>query len=134
METPSAVVTLLVGVVLVLSGSAKLLNRDSFGRAAHTWGLPRALTHSVVRILPWLEIVLGSMGVAVLATPRFRLAVGFAFLGLLLAFTVVQAYLWIRRKPADCGCFARAGSMVGPSSVMRVMALTLAVTATLVWR
>lgn len=104
---------LVLGVVLVASGLLKA--RDpGWPAAARAFGAPRP----VVRVLPWVEVVLG-----VALAAQFRWAAA-AALVLLAAFSVPVARHAARRTGVPCACFgARSRRPVTWATVVRNLVL-----------
>jgi len=69
--------------------------------------LPKAGVTLVAGILPWLEIVLGLLLLAGLATR----VVAVASAGLLVVFIAGVVQAWARGLSIDCGCFGGGGAV-----------------------
>lgn len=96
----------LLGIVLVVAGSLKVLDRQGMVLAIDAYDvLPTMLVEPLAILLPWAEVVLGLM---LLAGIRIRVAaVGAAVL--LVAFLVAMAQAAARGLAIDCGCFGGGG-------------------------
>ncbi len=93
------------GALFIFSGVSKLLARHTFLAALHT--LPFVPTWSVaplVRVLPWVEVALGSAVVMGLLAPY---AAG-AVLALLVVFSLVAVVAVARGLDVPCSCFGEA--------------------------
>ncbi len=90
------------GGIFIYAGYSKLENSLQFASAVEAYQLlPPHLITWVVKILPWLEIVLGA---ALFVGITIRYTAGFA--GVLLAFfTVITSVAFLRGIESDCGCF-----------------------------
>jgi uncharacterized membrane protein YphA (DoxX/SURF4 family) len=97
----------LAGVFLI-SGVLKALDPDTTYVAVHAYDvLPRAGVALVAGVLPWLEIALGLVLLAGVAT-RAAAAVGAA---LMLVFIAGVTQAWVRGLSIDCGCFGGGGAV-----------------------
>ncbi|GHO65128.1 hypothetical protein KSC_040200 [Ktedonobacter sp. SOSP1-52] len=120
---------LLLSLVFLIAGLAKLADLPGSQKALHNFGVPEALAGLMGIVLPIVEI-----GVAVALIPRtwsWYGAIG-AF-ALLLIFCVGIGYnLALGRRP-DCHCFGQLHSApVGPSTLVRNILLALGA-AFVVW-
>lgn len=119
---------IIIGVLLV-SGCAKLADRDGSAEAMTGFGVPPRLIPLAAFLLPFIEIAL-AIGLIFAAT------VGWAAIAttlLFLAFTVGVGRIVLAGENLDCHCFGQLSS--GPVSrltLVRNIALTLAV-ALLTW-
>jgi uncharacterized membrane protein YphA (DoxX/SURF4 family) len=104
-----------VGLILLISGSAKLRN-PNWPATARTFGTPTPL----IPIIPWTELVLGALLMAQIGGAW----VAVAALALLAAFTVAVAVHLARHDDVPCGCFgASSTEPVSPLTVLRNLAL-----------
>ena len=104
-----------VGLVLLVAGAAKL-RQPAWPATAAAFGAPRPL----IPVLPWVELVLGSLLVAGVALPY----TAWAALALLAAFTGAVATRLRRGDAVPCGCFGEtAPTPVGRDTVVRNLAL-----------
>lgn len=123
MDTVSDLGTLMVGAVLVLSGTAKLFHMDSFKRAVATWGLRAPVLRLTATWLPLIEVLLGTAAVLATTFSFERQLARVMMLLLMLVFVFVQVQLWRRERDAACGCFGRSTQTVGPRSITRAATL-----------
>ena len=118
--SPSGICRIVVGLLLLLSGSAKL-RQPAWPVTAREFGTPRWL----IPVLPWVELVLGACLVAHLGGRWTAVAA----LLLLVTFTVAIAVHLARGRRVPCGCFGEASdrpvSMVTVSRNLALCALTL---------
>src|SRR2546430_9340692 len=91
-----ALCRIVVGIVLLLSGAAKL-RQPAWPAAAREFGTPRPL----IPLLPWIELGLG----AALAAQIGGRWTALAALALLAAFTIAIAAQLVRGRRVPCGCF-----------------------------
>ena len=97
-----------LAAVFLISGVLKAVDPDTTYVAVRAYDvLPKAGVAVVATVLPWLEIALGLLLLAGLAT-RVVAAVGAALLLLFIA-GVTQA--WARGLSIDCGCFGGGGAV-----------------------
>jgi uncharacterized membrane protein YphA (DoxX/SURF4 family) len=97
-----------LAAVFLVSGVLKAVDPDATYVAVRAYDvLPRAGVALVAGVLPWLEIVLGLLLLAGIAT-RAVAAVG---AGLLLVFVVGVTQAWARGLSIDCGCFGGGGAV-----------------------
>jgi uncharacterized membrane protein YphA (DoxX/SURF4 family) len=103
-------IRLLVGGVFLIAGIAKLkINRSTFGKAIQSYDLlPDPLAHTLAIVLPFVEVIVGSMMVLGFFTePSIMTA-----LLLLFVFTSATIITLLRRKKVEgCGCFGSASKM-----------------------
>lgn len=115
----STIPAILLAMVLVISGLAKLRDRAAVQESFVTLRLPAALTRSVApALLPWGELALA---VALLVLPGWAdLLTGVAAVGLFAAYLIVIARAVGFDPPVECGCLGRLGlGVVGPVTVVR---------------
>jgi hypothetical protein len=106
----------LVGIVLLLAGASKLINRTDAVRAVEAYGiLPRALAQFVGRALPPFELLIAA---CLLSGFLVGLAMPAALL-LLLLFSVAQTIVLARGQEVPCGCFG--SSSLDPVRWMNVI-------------
>jgi hypothetical protein len=96
------------GVVMLISGVAKVGEPSATREAFMSMGVPRALrSEALVTSLPYVEIALG---VLLLATWSWPLAVvGAATTALFAAYWVLVLRVLRRGEEVDCGCFGALG-------------------------
>lgn len=102
-----------VGAVFLVAGGLKVGDLAGSARAVNAYQLlPYEAARVIGAVLPFVEIVVGVLLVAGLAT---RLAAAVSVL-LLAAFTAGIASAWARGLSIDCGCFGGGGALaVGQS-------------------
>lgn len=111
---------LLLAVVFLLAGAAKLIDPLGSRRALREFGLPSILARPLVILLPCLELA------AALALIPARLAWYGAqgALALLIIFLIAVAVAMVRGRKPDCHCFGQLHSApVGRSVLIRNMVL-----------
>ena len=97
-----------LAAVFLISGVLKAVDPDATYVAVRAYGvLPRAGVALVAGVLPWLEIALGLLLLAGVAT-RAVAAVG---AGLMLVFIAGVTQAWARGLSIDCGCFGGGGAV-----------------------
>jgi uncharacterized membrane protein YphA (DoxX/SURF4 family) len=100
-----------LAAVWLISGVLKAVDPDTTYVAVRAYdALPRAVVGPVAAVLPWLEITLGLLLLAGVATR----AVAAASAALLLVFIAGVTQAWARGLSIDCGCFGGGGA-VAPS-------------------
>ena len=110
-----AVCRIVVGALLLLSGAAKLRNRD-WPATAKQFGTPKPL----IPLIPWAELGLGALLAAQIGGPW----IAGAALALLGAFTIAVAVHLARHDNVPCGCFgATSTEPVSRLTVLRNLAL-----------
>ncbi len=104
-----------LGGIFLYSGFTKIENSLQFAAAVEGYQLlSPGLVIWVVKILPWLEIVLG--GVLLLGL-KIRYTAGLAA-ALLLFFTLIMLATYLRGIETDCGCFG-VGERISPLTLVR---------------
>ena len=97
-----------LAAVWLVSGVLKAVDPDQTYVAVRAYDvLPKAGVTLVAGILPWLEIVLGLLLLAGLATR----VVAVASAGLLVVFIAGVVQAWARGLSIDCGCFGGGGAV-----------------------
>ena len=97
-----------LAAVFLISGVLKAVDPDTTYVAVRAYDvLPKSGVAVVATVLPWLEIALGLLLLAGLAT-RVVAAVGGA---LLLVFIAGVTQAWARGLSIDCGCFGGGGAV-----------------------
>ena len=97
-----------LAAVFLISGVLKAVDPDATYVAVRAYDvLPRAGVALVAGVLPWLEIALGLLLLAGVAT-RAVAAVG---AGLMLVFIAGVTQAWARGLSIDCGCFGGGGAV-----------------------
>jgi uncharacterized membrane protein YphA (DoxX/SURF4 family) len=97
-----------LAAVFLISGVLKAVDPDATYVAVRAYDvLPRAGIALVAGVLPWLEIALGLLLLAGVAT-RAVAAVG---AGLMLVFIAGVTQAWARGLSIDCGCFGGGGAV-----------------------
>jgi uncharacterized membrane protein YphA (DoxX/SURF4 family) len=110
-DVVGSVARLGLAAVWLISGVLKAVDPDTTYVAVRAYDvLPRAAVGPVAAVLPWLEITLGLLLLAGVATR----AVAAASAALLLVFIAGVAQAWARGLSIDCGCFGGGGA-VAPS-------------------
>jgi uncharacterized membrane protein YphA (DoxX/SURF4 family) len=100
-----------LAAVWLISGVLKAVDPDTTYVAVRAYDvLPRAVVGAVAAVLPWLEVTLGLLLLAGVATR----AVAAASAALLLVFVAGVTQAWARGLSIDCGCFGGGGA-VAPS-------------------
>lgn len=108
-----------LAAVFLISGVLKAVDPDATYVAVRAYDvLPRAGVALVAGVLPWLEIALGLLLLAGVAT-RAVAAVG---AGLMLVFIAGVTQAWARGLSIDCGCFGGGGA-VAPGETQYVAEL-----------
>jgi uncharacterized membrane protein YphA (DoxX/SURF4 family) len=106
-------VRLALGGVLLVAGSLKAIDLASSVAAVQAYALlPHGLEQLVGRTLPFVEIALGLLLVAGVATRLVALLTGL----LLLVFVTAVLTAAARGLSIDCGCFG-GGGLVAPGQV-----------------
>ena len=97
-----------LAAVFLVSGVLKAVDPDATYVAVRAYDvLPKAGVALVAGVLPWLEIVLGLLLLAGLATR----VVAVASAGLLVVFIAGVTQAWARGLSIDCGCFGGGGAV-----------------------
>lgn len=110
---------ILVGLVLIVAGAAKIAGPTRWSAEASVIGVPPV----IVRLLPGVEVTLGALVLVGVARPWPAMAA----LGLLVVFTVVLVWLIGREDAPSCACFGGWSShRVGTRDLVRNVVLVLA--------
>ena len=108
LDAVGTVARLGLAAVWLVSGVLKALDPDMTYVAVRAYDvLPRAGVALVAAVLPWLEIVLGLLLLAGVATRLLAAASA----GLLLVFVAGATQAWARGLSIDCGCFGGGGAV-----------------------
>jgi uncharacterized membrane protein YphA (DoxX/SURF4 family) len=109
-DVVGTVVRLGLAAVFLVSGVLKAIDPDATYVAVRAYDvLPKAAVALVAGVLPWLEIALGLLLLAGIATRAAAVAAA----GLLLVFVAGVTQAWARGLSIDCGCFG-GGGVVDP--------------------
>ena len=108
---------LLLGTVLLVSSFGKILDPQSFAENLVAYQLFRSplWVKYVAVTLPWVEWFCGVF----LLLGVFTRSVAILGSGLFLSFIAAMSAALFRGLKIQCGCFASAGEMIGPLSLMR---------------
>jgi uncharacterized membrane protein YphA (DoxX/SURF4 family) len=118
MAVAGLVASVVLGVVFLVSGGSKIAAGPAWPHEAREMGAPAF----VVQVLPWLEIVLGS----VLVMQLVPLVAGVAALSLLVAFTTLIVRRLSEGRHPPCACFGSWSSKpLGRRHVLRNVAFSL---------
>lgn len=99
---------LLLAVVWLAAGAAKVGDLAASGRAVHAYQLtPYELSTAIGAALPFVELTLGVLLLLGFATRT----VSAISAGLLLVFVAGVASAWARGLTIDCGCFGGGGEL-----------------------
>ena len=97
-----------LAAVFLVSGVLKAIDPDATYVAVRAYDvLPKLGVALVAGVLPWLEIAIGLLLLAGIATR----AVAVASAVLLLAFMAGVTQAWARGLSIDCGCFGGGGAV-----------------------
>jgi uncharacterized membrane protein YphA (DoxX/SURF4 family) len=101
--------------IFFYAGYTKLENPLQFAAALEAYQLfPLDSLPWLVKVVPWLEIVLGLLLIVGLLLRAVAALAG----GLLLFFVVVMTITFLRGIEADCGCFG-VGERISPFTLVR---------------
>jgi uncharacterized membrane protein YphA (DoxX/SURF4 family) len=104
-----------LAAIFIYAGYTKVENPLQFAVAVESYQLlPPNGVLWVVRILPWIEIILG---LALLSGIKIRYTASFT-IGFLLFFIGVMLITYLRGIEADCGCFG-IGEKISPFTLLR---------------
>lgn len=117
------IVSILLGVVFVLSGVGKALNVWAFQQLIHSYGYPYLDLLAPIIILA--ELILGALLIVRERVKTMSLLSGI----LLLLFTGVYTYGYARQGITDCGCFGAAQVVEWPAWAVYVRNIVLLVFA-----
>jgi uncharacterized membrane protein YphA (DoxX/SURF4 family) len=107
-DAVGTVARLVLAAVWLIAGVLKAIDPDGTYVAVRAYDLlPRSGVAVVADVLPWLEVVLGLLLLAGLAT---RIAAA-ASAVLLLVFVAGVVQAWVRGLSIDCGCFGGGGAV-----------------------
>ncbi len=114
------VLRLVLALVFLVAGVAKLSDRDGSREAAQAFGVPARLAGATAVLLPIAELV-----AAALLVPSVTAPVGAALAAvLLLAFCAGITRSMVRGEAPDCHCFGQLhSSPAGPRTLIRNVAL-----------
>lgn len=126
-----SVPALLLALVLVVSGIAKVRDPQSTQESFHTLRLPLWLTRSAApRLLPWAEIVLA--GGLLLTSGWVQVLVALAAIALFTAYLVLIVRASRFPDKVECGCLGKLGlGTVGTVTIVRNVLLLALAAATL---
>lgn len=112
---------LFLGGVFIYAGYTKVINPLQFAVAVEDYRLlsPQGVIWTI-KLLPWLEIVLG---VSLLIGPKIRYTAAVAG-GLLAFFIGIMVLSHLRGLEVDCGCFGM-GEKISPFTLVRDSLLML---------
>ena len=113
------IVSVLIGVVFILSGVGKALNVLAFQQLIHSYGYPYLDLLAPLIIL--VELLLGALFIAREHLKTVSLISGI----LLLLFTGVYTYGYTRQGVTDCGCFGAAQVVSWPAWAVYVRNIVL---------
>jgi uncharacterized membrane protein YphA (DoxX/SURF4 family) len=123
-HTVAVVASVVVGLVFVVAGAAKVAQGARWPAQAAQLGAPRA----IAPVVPWWEMIVGALLVVQLATPWPAIAA----LMTLLVFTALIARLLAAGEHPPCACFGSwAAAPLGPRHVARNIVLLALVTLAL---
>lgn len=130
--TPATTAPILLAVVLVVAGCAKIARPAQAGSAFEALSVPWWLGHRwIVLAHPWLEIALG-IGIVLGAGWAVRIA-ALGSVGLTSAYLALVAGTWRRGDDVDCDCFGSLmRGQVSARTVVRNAWLLLLALATIV--
>jgi thiol-disulfide isomerase/thioredoxin/uncharacterized membrane protein YphA (DoxX/SURF4 family) len=117
------VLRLILALVFLLAGFAKLADRDGSREAAEAFGVPNSLSGPTSILLPITELV-----AAALLVPSATARAGAVLAAiLLLAFCAGITRSIVRGEAPDCHCFGQLhSSPAGPKTLVRNLILTVA--------
>lgn len=121
----SSIPALLLSLVLVISGVAKLCDGASVRESFVTLQLPPRLSRGPApALLPWGELVLA--GFLLVAWGPLAVVTAIAAVVLFVAYLVIIVRAVRFDHPVECGCLGRLGlGVVGPPTVVRNLVLVL---------
>ncbi len=106
---------LFLGGIFIYAGYTKIENPLQFAAAVEAYKLvPPHVVIWIVKVLPWVEIILGSALILGIMT-RYTAAFAGAFL---MFFIGVMLVTYLRGIEADCGCFG-VGERISPLILSR---------------
>lgn len=126
LDVTVSILTVVVGIVFVLAGLAKMFAWNEFLRAVyayHLLGPPYG--RAVALFLPTLELLVGTMMI-------FRVSLWVAASAaavMCLVFVIAQVSALVRELSPPCGCFGSSNETVGWFSLCR----TLVLMAVVIW-
>lgn len=123
MHAVAVVASVVVGLVFVVAGAAKVAQGARWPAQAAQLGAPRV----IAPVVPWWELVVGALLVVQLATPWPAIAA----LVTLLVFTALIVRVLAAGEHPPCACFGSwAAAPLGPRHIARnVVLLVLATLA-----
>lgn len=129
MDVALLTLRVVLSIVFVVAGAAKLADRSGSRRALSDFGLPPALAGSIGMLLPAAELV-----VAALLLPAATAWWGaLSASGLLLAFVVAIAFNIARGRAPDCHCFGQLHSAPAGWPTLARNGVLAAAAALVVW-
>ena len=112
MNTIATIASIVLGAVFVLAGASKLAAGPAWPAQARDLGAPQA----AIRVLPWIEMVIGALLVVQITEPWPALVA----IALLLAFSVFIVMRIREGQRPPCACFgAWSASPIGPKHLLR---------------
>ena len=130
MEALALSCRIFVAFVFLSAGASKLFRVREFEEAVANYRLlPRRAAVTVARLLPWVELLAGSL----LLVGALTSAVALLLILALLTFSTAITINLVRGKTIDCGCFSLAAPRrITWSSVVRNLGLAAMTTLVLV--
>src|SRR5579872_5520907 len=89
------------GALFIFSGVSKLVSRYAFLASLRALFLPSLIIAPVAAVLPWLEVMIGSL----LVMGFLALYTAWVSLALLLTFSLVAIVAIVRGVDVPCSCF-----------------------------
>ena len=116
MNTVSLVASILLGLIFVVAGGAKIAAGPAWPVHVRDLGVPMI----VAPVLPWVELLIG----AALITQLFEPWAAWAAIALTVAFSVLIALRLAQGRRPVCACFgAWSAKPIGPRHLVRNAAM-----------